>query len=372
MRALRAQQFPEDAGPLAHPVRPEVYHEINNFYTATVYEKGAEVVRMLKTLLGRETFRKGMDLYFERHDGEAATVEDFVQCFADATGRDLTQFMRWYSQAGTPEVVAARHATTRSAKTYRLDLVADRAADARPAVEGADAHPARARAGRRATAATCRSSLPTASSIERGVITLTKPSEAFVFDGRRGAAGAVAQARLFGAGEAHRQSLRRRPALPRGARQRPVQPLAGGADARDAAARRQVARAPRRRSAASATTGLLDALAAILADDALEPAFVAQVLTLPGEADIAREIGRDVDPDAIFRRARRCARRSAGICTRRCRGAYRRPGERGPYSPDAGERRPPRAAQRCLDLLAATGDPTRRARGARSTSAPTT
>ena len=106
VRLLRAHQFVEDAGPLAHPVRPELYHEINNFYTATVYEKGAEVVRMIKTLLGPETFRKGMDLYFERHDGEAATIEQFVQCFADASGKDFTQFMRWYSQAGTPEVTA--------------------------------------------------------------------------------------------------------------------------------------------------------------------------------------------------------------------------------------------------------------------------
>ena len=85
MRGLRAHQFVEDAGPLAHPVRPEVYHEINNFYTTTVYEKGAEVVRMIKTLLGPELFRKGMDLYFTRHDGQAATVEQFVQCFADVS-----------------------------------------------------------------------------------------------------------------------------------------------------------------------------------------------------------------------------------------------------------------------------------------------
>ena len=105
MRNLKAAQFPEDAGPLAHPVRPGRYIEINNFYTATVYNKGAEVVRMLQTLLGREGFRKGMDLYFERHDGQAATVEDFVTCFEDATGRDLAQFMTWYSQAGTPELV---------------------------------------------------------------------------------------------------------------------------------------------------------------------------------------------------------------------------------------------------------------------------
>ena len=87
VRNLKAAQFPEDAGPLAHPVRPDRYIEINNFYTATVYNKGAEVVRMLQTLLGREGFRKGMDLYFERHDGQAATVEDFVTCFEDATGK---------------------------------------------------------------------------------------------------------------------------------------------------------------------------------------------------------------------------------------------------------------------------------------------
>ena len=88
VRGLRAHQFVEDAGPLAHPVRPELYREINNFYTSTVYEKGAEVVRMIRTLLGPATFRKGMDLYFTRHDGQAATVEQFVQCFADVSRRD--------------------------------------------------------------------------------------------------------------------------------------------------------------------------------------------------------------------------------------------------------------------------------------------
>src|SRR6266536_728387 len=104
VRVLRAHQFVEDAGPLAHPVRPALYHEINNFYTATVYEKGAEIVRMLKVLLGDNGFRKGMDLYFERHDGRAATVEDFIGCFAEATATDLSQFMRWYAQPGTPEL----------------------------------------------------------------------------------------------------------------------------------------------------------------------------------------------------------------------------------------------------------------------------
>ncbi|HEY8193569.1 MAG TPA: aminopeptidase N [Hyphomicrobium sp.] len=105
VRQLKALQFPEDQGPLAHPVRPESYIEINNFYTPTVYEKGAEVVRMIETILGREKFREGMDLYFSRHDGQAVTIEDFIACFADASGTDFTQFKRWYSQSGTPELV---------------------------------------------------------------------------------------------------------------------------------------------------------------------------------------------------------------------------------------------------------------------------
>ncbi len=101
---LRTRQFAEDAGPLAHPVRPETYIEINNFYTVTVYEKGAEVIRMLHTLLGADGFRRGTDLYFQRHDGQAVTCEDFVRCMEDANHADLGQFRLWYSQAGTPEV----------------------------------------------------------------------------------------------------------------------------------------------------------------------------------------------------------------------------------------------------------------------------
>ena len=106
VRTLRQAQFPEDAGPMSHPVRPDSFVEINNFYTVTVYEKGAEVVRMYQTLLGRDGFRKGMDLYFDRHDGQAVTCDDFRAAMADANGRDLTQFERWYSQAGTPVVTA--------------------------------------------------------------------------------------------------------------------------------------------------------------------------------------------------------------------------------------------------------------------------
>ncbi|WP_366555316.1 aminopeptidase N [Aquibaculum sediminis] len=104
VRRLRAAQFPEDAGPLAHPVRPDSYIEINNFYTATIYEKGAEVIRMLHGLLGEAGFQKGMKLYVERHDGQAVTCDDFVAAMADANGADLERFKRWYGQAGTPEV----------------------------------------------------------------------------------------------------------------------------------------------------------------------------------------------------------------------------------------------------------------------------
>ena len=108
VRALRSYQFPEDAGPMAHPVRPSSYVEINNFYTVTVYEKGAEVVRMYQTLLGRDGFRKGMDLYFQRHDGQAVTTDDFRQAMADANEVDLSLFQRWYDQAGTPKLYMHR------------------------------------------------------------------------------------------------------------------------------------------------------------------------------------------------------------------------------------------------------------------------
>ena len=124
--ALRASQFPEDAGPLAHPVRPDEYQEISNFYTTTIYEKGAEVVRLYQTLLGREGFRRGMDLYFQRHDGQAVTCDDFAQAMADANPDStlpalLEQFKRWYSQAGTP-IVTAQGSHDPATQTYTLTL----------------------------------------------------------------------------------------------------------------------------------------------------------------------------------------------------------------------------------------------------------
>ena len=126
---LRANQFPEDAGPTAHPIRPASYTEMNNFYTLTVYEKGAEIVRMLHTLLGEEGFQKGMKLYFQRHDGQAVTCDDFRLAMADANGYDLSQFALWYSQAGTPQV---RLRSDYDAETQTLHLQAAQTLPATP------------------------------------------------------------------------------------------------------------------------------------------------------------------------------------------------------------------------------------------------
>ena len=202
---MRASQFVEDAGPLAHPVRPELYREINNFYTTTVYEKGAEVVRMIHTLLGAELFRKGMDLYFERHDGEAATVEQFVQCFADVSRRDFKQFMRWYSQAGTPQVVASGHYDA-GAKTYKLDL-----AQVIPPTPGQPTKEPMViplvtgligRDGRDLPLA-----LADGQRLERGLLILDKPAAELRLHRRQRAAGALDQPQLLGADPAHRQPL---------------------------------------------------------------------------------------------------------------------------------------------------------------------
>ena len=122
VKRLRARQFGEDAGPLAHAVRPSSYQKIDNFYTATVYEKGGEVIRMLKRIIGEDAFARGMALYFERCDGSAATVEDFIACFVEASGRDLGSFMGWYDQAGTPSLTS-RGVYDADARSFELSIV---------------------------------------------------------------------------------------------------------------------------------------------------------------------------------------------------------------------------------------------------------
>lgn len=121
VNVIRTAQFAQDAGPMAHPIRPDSYIEINNFYTVTVYNKGSEVIRMIQTIIGKENFRKGMDLYFQRHDGQAVTTEEFIKAMEDASGVDLTQFRRWYTQAGTPVLDIKTHYDSND-KTYAITV----------------------------------------------------------------------------------------------------------------------------------------------------------------------------------------------------------------------------------------------------------
>ncbi len=351
VRGLRASQFVEDAGPLAHPVRPELYREINNFYTTTVYEKGAEVVRMIHTLLGPEQFRKGMDLYFERHDGEAATVEQFVQCFADVSKRDPKPFMRWYSQAGTPQVTATGHYDAK-AKTYKLDLAqsipptpgqATKEPMVIPLVTGLVG-----RDGRDLPL-----TLADGQKLERGLLVLDKAAQSFVFTGVNERP-VLSTNRNFSApirltANLDPDDLRLLAAHDSDPfnRWQAVQTLASALLVGNVA-RLRAGQDP------EADEGLLDALAAILADKSLEPAFVAEVFSPPSEADIAREIGRDVDPDAIFR-ARMALRALMGLHLNAALTAtYEALAHTGPYSPDAVSAGRRLLKNVCLDLLAAT------------------
>jgi aminopeptidase N len=350
VRGLRAHQFVEDAGPLAHPVRPEVYHEINNFYTSTVYDKGAEVVRMIRALLGPETFRKGMDLYFDRHDGEAATVEQFVQCFADASRRDMTQFMLWYSQAGTPDVRVAPHYDSR-ARTYRLDITQSvPPTPGQPTKEPMLIPLALGLVGKDGT------DLPLlldGKSLSRGVIELTRPSQSFLFTDiaerpvpslNRNFSAPIKLALPIDTDDL--RFLAAHDSDPFN-RWQAVQSLGMTLLKANVAALRAG-------GSAREDDGLMASLGAILADAKLEPAFVALTLSPPSEADIAREIGTDVDPDAIFA-ARRKLRAAIGACHGAAlAGTYQRMITGGPYRPDAESVGRRALKNACLDLLAVT------------------
>jgi aminopeptidase N len=296
VRTLRAHQFPEDQGPLAHPVRPRRYREINNFYTATVYEKGSEVVRMIRTILGHDAFRAGMDLYFERHDGQAVTIEDFVQVFEDVSSRDLSQFALWYHQAGTPNVTVA---TSHDAAAGKLVLEIEQSVPPTPSesrkrlmhiplafgLVGPD--------GKDLAYASV-----DGAQVENGVIHLRKRRHVVTFAG-----------------------LPERPALSlnRGfsapitlsVEQRPQDQYFLARHDSDPFSRWQafngllteaLIAACRKLSdgrAAEFPSELPELAGAIAADDTLEPAYRALALVLPGEADIAREIGGNINPVAI-------------------------------------------------------------------------
>ena len=359
VRALRAHNSSRMPGPLAHPVRPELYKEINNFYTTHRLREGRRGRAHAQDAARRRAFRNGMDLYFERHDGEAATVEQFVAMLRRRPSRDLTQFMRWY----TP----GRHAGDRgraAPRRARQDLRLDITQTVPPTPGQPDKQPmviplAFGLVGQRPRPAARRS--PT-SAIERGVLELTEARREFRLQRHRRTARAVAQPRLFGADQAdaadlHSDDLRFLAAHDSDPfnRWQAVQTLAmslltanvtalrSGGRARRRRLRRRASRHPRRR--------------------ALEPAFVALALTLPSEPDVAREIGHDVDPDAIFAARKHCGgdRRHAGSSARRHPPAHDNGGS---LSPGCRERRAA-GTEKCLShLLAASGDQRRRAAGA--------
>jgi aminopeptidase N len=352
VRALRGAQFVEDAGPLAHPVRPETYREINNFYTSTVYEKGAELVRMVQTMIGKENFRAGMDLYFTRHDGEAATVEQFIQCFADASGRDMSQFMRWYTQAGTPEVTVNGH-FDETRKIFVLEC--------RQIVPPTPNQPAKE---------------PMVIPLSLGLVGKGGRDLPLVVGGKslNGSlvlVGQMAKFEFSGIGERAVLSINRGFSAPIN-----LNTDLGTDDLAFLAAhdsdmfnRWQALQTISMRllldNVAAIRTGrmqrsddkLLRAFAAALEDGTLEPAFVALALTLPSEADIAREIGNDIDPDAIFQA--RTALRSE--ISRRLGPAlstvYARMAADGGYSPDAKSAGRRALRNVALDLLAADAEP---------------
>ncbi|MFZ1964125.1 MAG: aminopeptidase N [Roseiarcus sp.] len=303
VRRLKESQFPEDAGPLAHPVRPAVYYEINNFYTATVYQKGAEVIRMLKALIGPQAFRAGMDLYFQRCDGTAATVEDFLACFADSSGRDLARFKLWYAQAGTP-LLTVRTAYDAARAAFRVEIA--------------------------------QSLPPTPGQSEKSPMTM--PIALGLVDpegGEVGLASADASPDELRAGvfalEGARRTLeftgvRRRPALSflRGfsaparvdddlSEDDLVTLLARDSDpfnrwqGLQTLATRLLLRcvaAIRLGRPLTPEPAFVEAYGSVVADalsGRIDPAFAAQALSLPSEADIGREMATNVDPDAIYR-----------------------------------------------------------------------
>jgi aminopeptidase N len=316
VRNLRAAQFPEDGGPLAHNVRPELYHEINNFYTPTVYEKGAEVIRVLKEFIGDDAFRRGMDLYFERYDGTAAIVENFISCFADASGRDMTQFMRWYSQAGTP-VVKVRETFDAAARTYALEFE-----QSCPPTPGQT------------------EKLPQVIPISLGLIAQDGSEIALEAPAADEAGGASADEVARGMFEL---TGKMRKLVFKNVAAKPVPSLFRGFsapvrvdfDSTEEALRLSLAfdsdnfnrwqaaqtyatrlmqasvTALRKGGTPADPAGFCAAMTRVSAQWRDDPAFASLALTLPGESDLAREIASDVDPGAIHD-ARRALRSALG------------------------------------------------------------
>jgi aminopeptidase N len=331
VRGLKAAQFPEDAGPLAHPVRPDYYMEINNFYTTTVYDKGAELVRMIATLLGTKVFRRGMDLYFKRHDGEAATVEDFVACFAEVSKRNLSQFMTWYSQAGTPNLVCA---VKTDAKTRTTELVLSQILHPTPGQPKKKPLHIPVRVGLLGTdGKDVPLKLADGGSIEGGIIELTKSKEKFRF--QHGSADIV-------------------PSILRGF-SAPVNLTLDLSDAElefliehdsDTYNRWQAAQDYATRILVMAVGVIkdggrpqkpvryIDALRRVITDETLETAYRAQILAFPGESELARMIGADIDPAAIHKASAWLQKTLGTALGSDLEQLYEILAPRGPYAPD--------------------------------------
>ncbi|MEX1059707.1 MAG: aminopeptidase N [Methyloceanibacter sp.] len=363
VRMLKTHQFPEDAGPLAHPVRPASYIEINNFYTATVYEKGAEVCRMLQTLLGRDGFRKGLDLYFERHDGEAVTVEDFVEAMADVSGRDLSQFMLWYTQSGTPELACSLDYDAH-AKTARLAV-----SQVVPPTPGQTKKEPMLIPLKVGLIGSNGDELPLqldgGGPLSDGLLEVTAREQVFEFRDipspptaslLRGFSAPVRLTTSLDAGQIEFLMMHDSDPFNRwqAAQTHAVNLLT-------AAARGGGLELARGKEAAR----LAHALGATASDASLLPSYRAEFLKLPSESDIARELARNVDTDAVHE-ARETLRAMIGNETRETLvELYELAAPSGSYSPDhesAGRRAQLDAA---LDLLVATGETSEIARAER-------
>ncbi|MGV1014808.1 MAG: aminopeptidase N, partial [Methyloceanibacter sp.] len=363
VRILKMNQFSEDAGPLAHPVRPPSFIEINNFYTATVYEKGAEICRMLQTLLGREVFRQGLDLYFQRHDGEAVTVEDFVDAMADVSDRDLSQFMRWYTQAGTPELACSLDYDAR-AKTARLTV--SQVVPPTPGQAKKEPMPIPLKVGLIGANGdelplTLRDGTPLAD----GLLEVTEREQAFEF---RDIPARPTPSLLRNFSAPVRLTTNLDPGQIEFLMMHDSDPFNRWQAAQSFAITllTEAARVGDLSRVKGREAGrLAQALCVTARDTSLPPAYRAEFLRLPGEADIARELTRNVDTDAVHD-AREALRKKIGEEIRETLAElYEANASDGPYSPDpesAGKRALRGAA---LDLLVATGDPSEIARAER-------
>ncbi|MBP2446715.1 aminopeptidase N [Rhizobium leguminosarum] len=332
VRHLKSEQFPEDGGPLAHPVRPTQYREINNFYTTTVYEKGSEVTRMIATLLGKDGFKKGMDLYFDRHDGQAVTIEDFVKCFEDASGRDLTQFSLWYHQAGTP-LVTASGSYDAAAGSFTLSL--EQMTPATPGQPNKEPmHIPLSLALFGENGGKLGPSSVDGAEYTAEVLHLTGRTQTAVFHGI-GARPVVSINRSFSA--PINLHFDQSPADLAHLARHETDHFARWQALTDLALPNllKAARDAREGKPVVCEATFVETLIAAAADEGLEPAFRAQALALPSESDIARELGGNNDPDAIHAGRQAVLKQIADAGKDVFAGLYAAMTTSGDFSPDA-------------------------------------